>query len=278
MNNEFQKAKIVTEFSPRTELYHPISPSGFKVFDKCPLHYWEKYINPDHVEVKKTTKSLNLGKSFHAYRESEADFDSKFAAAPICDKRTTEGKKAFAEFELTAYGKDIISHQEYIDLKGMGKSIANDPRAWYLEGENPINEVMFETTEPEPEGVYIRGIIDRITNLPIGKVIVEYKSTKDASPYNVAKDCKDYGYYNQGNIYLRAFPEVEMILYVFIETTAPYLWQIYAIERNSDIFAITNEYVSNKLSTLSHCLISGFWPRYEMEDIKTLPLHSYYGK
>lgn len=277
------KSRIVTAFTPRSETYNPISPSGFKLLDECELYYWNKYINPDYVEIDKTTKAMNNGSAIHAYLDSEAKFKEQFVVAPKVDKRTADGKRIYADFELANFGKDVISDTEYTNLLGVAKSIATDPRAWYLQGNNSQNECRFETIIPEPEGdnVFIRGILDRLTDLPIGRVMIDYKSITKASPYMIAKACKELGYYNQAQLYLRAFPDVDMILFVFIESTSPYLWQIYFVERGDPVFNASHRHVSNKLSRLSHLLQDRnkeAWSRYETQDIVPLPLNQHYGQ
>ncbi len=278
------KSNIVTSFTPRSETYHPISPSGFKLFDECAFYYWNKYINPDYVEVDKTTKAMNNGSAIHAYLDSEAKFKEQFRVAPKVDKRTPEGKRIHAEFELESFGKDILSYEEYDNLLGTAKAIATDPRSWYLQGNDSQNECKFETTFPEPEGdnIFIRGILDRITTIPsVGRIIIDYKTIAKASPYMIARACKEHGYYNQAQLYLRAFPEVDIVLFVFIEPKSPYLWQIYSVERGSPVFTTSHNYVSNKLHHLSTLLqdrSKEAWPRYEMQDIAPLPLNQYYGQ
>jgi ATP-dependent helicase/DNAse subunit B len=289
MNTQFKNARIVTEFTPRSESYHPISPSGFKLFAKCPRHYWEKYINPDHVETEKKTKALNYGSALHYFIESPEAFEKRYAIAQNFDRRTKEGKAAFEAFQFDNYGKEIITVEEYEAIKASATNIKKDGRSNAFLANTIGVELLFETITPEKPNplthipnVYLRGILDHLSILPNTEgdlVITDYKSCEDASPDAVALACKNHGYYNQGAIYLRAFPEATAVIFVFIEKKAPYIVEFYSMVRDSKVHQVADAYVFGKLSDFSACLITGLWDTYNNDlEFTELPLHNYYGK
>jgi hypothetical protein len=84
---------------------HPaLSASGLRVLKRSPLHYWDRYINPDRVTTE-PTEAMQLGTLIHCAVLEPDQFDVRYIAVPEgIDKRTKEGKQVWAD--LLATGRE----------------------------------------------------------------------------------------------------------------------------------------------------------------------------
>lgn len=74
-----------------------VSASGLRLLASSPLHHWHALRRPDR-EPEVPTDAQVFGTAIHcAVLEPDA-FESRFAARPPMDRRTKEGKAAYAEF------------------------------------------------------------------------------------------------------------------------------------------------------------------------------------
>jgi hypothetical protein len=72
-----------------------------------PAHY-QAYINTPQEE----TKALRFGTFVHSAVLEPHTLDDLYATAPDCDRRTKEGKAAWAEFATANAGKTILDAEE----------------------------------------------------------------------------------------------------------------------------------------------------------------------
>ena len=102
-----------------------------------------------------------------------------------------------------------------------------------------------------------------------GKLIVDLKTTSDASELGFQKSVHNFRYHVQAGFYLRSIKEAEQFVFIAVESKPPYLVAVY--NASPEMIAAGNRVADKNLSTLAQCRKSGKWIGYS-EEIKTLDL------
>lgn len=226
------------------------SPEKFKYFE-------------DHPE--EPTPALIFGQLVHkATLEPETLMD-EFAVAPNVDRRTKAGKEEYAAWLETVGDKTIVSADDWLKAADMISAQWRSPFvARLLDGEH--EQAYFWTDELTGELCKVR--VDCLTQIEsngkVQPVIVDYKTTTDASSDAFMRQAVNLGYDFQAAMYCDGVADVigEKPLFVFIaqEKTAPYAINIMQadpvfIQRGADRF--------RELIGIYHdCKESGNWYGY----------------
>ena len=117
-----------------------VSSSDLKKIMKSPAHFRHWKDNPDITD----TPSLLFGRAAHKYILETYDFYNEFAIAPICDRRTKEGKEKWNKFVSESDGKDVITQEQFEFLSNTIPVYAN--MAYYLHLSLLLT---FATTNPD---------------------------------------------------------------------------------------------------------------------------------
>lgn len=150
--------------------HHGISSSDLRLFMQCPIKY-------AHRGRKFRTPTMLVGSATHAM--VEGIFDDAFAVTPEgMDRRTKDGKAAYAEFQSASSGKDILTQEQYTDVRGMSDSILDilDGRFGMTPRENEPS--LFWTDEES--GLACKARPDIIID-GMEPAVIEIKTTTDAS-------------------------------------------------------------------------------------------------
>lgn len=260
------------------ETYHAdtsnISKSGLDLIERAPAHYWQKYINPDRDEID--TKAFLIGRAFHvATTEPDKFFDRYIVAPGKIDRRTRDGKEKWTEFEQAAEGKTILQanadsnsrHLSYDQVMYMRDSARRHPSVSWL--------LTFGIAEE------ISVWEDSLTDAPCKSmrdwrredVIVDFKSTDDASPEGFARSVRKYRYDVQNAFYIDGYYEAtgrraSAFVFVAVEKKPPYICEAYYLPAE-DVDRAREKYQAN-LITYMECRASGKWGGYSEGKINLL--------
>ena len=228
----------------RTELWRlRESPEKFK--------YYQEHPEP-------ATPALLFGAAVHKLLLEPETFDEEFAIAPEVDRRTKDGKEAYNAFLAASDGKSVITLADYEKAAEMAQKALEAPFVKKLlngEHEKPF----FWVDDLTGEGCKIR--VDCITTIVGKPVIVDYKTTADASTDGFMRSAVNYGYDLQAGMYCEGVEKVtgQKPLFVFIaqEKTPPYAVNILQaddlmVKRGYDIFR-------ELIGTYHACKESGNW-------------------
>lgn len=192
------------------------------------------------------TPALIFGQLIHkATLEPETLMD-EFAVAPNLDRRTKAGKEEYAAFIEAAEGKTVVSVDDWAKAQEMLAAQANAPFiARLLQGKH--EEPFFWTDELTGELCKVR--VDCLTEIEqeggTKLVVVDYKSTADASTEAFMRQAVNLGYDFQAAMYSEGVEKItgQKPLFVFIaqEKTPPYSVNILQadpvfIQRGADRF------------------------------------------
>jgi exodeoxyribonuclease VIII len=144
---------------------------------------------------REKTASMKLGSLVHALVLEPDTFSERYALAPEGDRRTKAGKEAFEQFLTESEGKDVITSSDYETAQAMAESVREHPSASLLLREGDPEVSVFA----ELAGTACKCRIDWLR--PDG-ILVDLKTTKDASSSAFARSCASFDYPVQAAMYL----------------------------------------------------------------------------
>lgn len=250
--------------------YHKSAATSKSQLDqlaKSPAHYLASL-----TTQRKETAAMRIGTLFHGLvLEPER---VKIAVAPVCDKRTKDGKATWEAFCLENVGAEIVTAEEGEMLTGMVASVRAHPAASALfSGPGIAEGSAFWIDEYSGELCRCRPDFYR---QDLG-IIVDLKSTEDASPDGFARSIAKYGYHRQNAMYADGVESstgdfVKGFVFVVTEKSAPYCTAVYSLDMQG--IEIGRDQYKGLLLDLADCKISKKWPGYS-ERIEVLSLPSW---
>lgn len=250
------------------EEYHrhgSVSKSQLDQLAKSPAHYLASLTTP-----RKETPAMRIGSLFHGLvLEPER---VKIAVAPVCDKRTKEGKATWEAFCLENAGAEIVTADEGEMLNGMAASIKAHPAASaLLSGDGIAEGSCFWFDERSGELCRCRPDFYR---RDLG-IIVDLKTTDDASPEAFAKSIAKYGYHRQNAMYVDGVEAatgdfVKGFVFVVTEKSAPYCTAVYSLDMQG--IEVGRDQYKRLLLDLADCKIAKKFPGYsDRIEVLSLP-------
>ena len=235
--------------------YPSLNNSGIKQLLKSPAHY-QAYLAEPHEQ----TKAMLIGSATHSAVLEPHLFEAEYIAMPDgIDRRTKEGKAAYAELE--ASGKTILYADDYENVLQISKAVRTHDTAGRLLGMGEAEVSIFT----EIDGVPAKCRADWLRQ----RCIVDVKTTDDASPEGFARSIAKYGYDIQAAWYLdccaAAGIEAYTFVFVAVEKSAPYAVGIYELDYAS--LEVGRSKYQRALSLWKHCTATDEWPGYSPEII-----------
>lgn len=232
-----------------------ISKSGLDLIRKAPALFKWRRENP-----QEPTPAMRLGTLTHSAVLEPDSFASSVIALPEgIDRRTSAGKAEWNAFEIEANGREIITAEEMAKLEAIRDAVhAHPAAAKALAGSPTIEQSIFWDIDDvacrcRPDCVTERG------------VIVDLKTTRDASPDGFAKSIASYRYHVQAAYYSdgyeAAFGEAPRgFVFIAVETEPPYLVGVYVASAQM-ILRGRSAYEAD-LETFRRCRDADEWPGY----------------
>jgi exodeoxyribonuclease VIII len=240
-----------------------LNQSAAKVLvGNSPAHY-QAYINTPQEE----TKALRFGTFVHSAILEPHTLNDLYATAPDCDRRTKEGKAAWAEFATANAGKTILDAEE----SAMGHLVASSARFALkrLGVEFDATEVMFHV---DYNGVPLKAAIDGVS----GDYLWDIKTTDDASPSGMLKAIRNYRYNLQAYWYRLVYELATGrrplgFRFLFIEKEPPFACSVCEVGPELMSWAIAD--FEKAVTLYKECTASGVWPAYP-DDIQVIDVKS----
>jgi len=252
------------------EEYHSglgVSKSQLDQFAKSPAHYLASLTTP-----RKETPAMRIGSIFHGM-VLEPD-RVKIAVAPQCDKRTKEGKATWEAFCTENAGAEIVTADEGEMLNGMVASVKAHPAASALLSGAGIAEGSCWWYDDQ-SGELCRCRPD-FYRRDLG-IIVDLKTTDDASPAGFARSIWKYGYHRQSALYMDGVSEstgdiIKGFVFVVVEKAPPYCTATYRLDMQGEEAGRVS--YQSLLLDLADCKINRNFPAYSTK-IETISLPAY---
>lgn len=158
---------------------------------------------------------MAFGSAFHVFcLEGTSEYNKHYVTAPVCDRRTKEGKAIFEEFSDQINGRDVISATDFSLLQTLRHNVEHNEVARGLLDSATHIEYMREGII---EGVEFKGVADVVGD----HWVADLKTVQDASPERFQRDCYSMGYHMQAAIYRLLFG-VDRFYWICVEKNAPH--------------------------------------------------------
>ena len=225
------------------------------------------------------TPALLFGTMVHKLVLEPDTFDEEFIVAPEVDRRTKEGKAAWSQFEEDAAGRQIVKQADFDKAVAMRDALYALPLCQTLfAGEH---EVPVFWTDPMT-GELCKVRLDCAHELSDRLLIVDYKSTNDASTEAFIRSAINYGYDFQAAMYTEGVKQTRgcKVEFVFVaqEKDPPYAVNIL---RADDLLMNHGFDTFRELLGIYHgCKTTGNWYGYLGPDdtLNTLGLPAWMAK
>lgn len=248
------------------EEYHSglgVSKSQLDQLAKSPAHYLASLTTP-----RKETPAMRIGSIFHGMvLEPER---VKIAVAPVCDKRTKDGKATWEAFCLENAGAEIVTADEGEMLNGMVASVKAHPAASaLLSGAGIAEGSCWWYDDQSGELCRCRPDFYRSDG-----IIVDLKTTEDASLEGFTKSVAKYNYHIQAAMYADGVEwattkPVKAFAFIVVEKSAPFAVQCFQLDfQATEAGRVTYK---NLLLDLADCKIAGKFPAYS-DKVETISL------
>jgi exodeoxyribonuclease VIII len=245
-----------------------ISRSALMDFDKSPYTYWAKHLNPDRPK-KDATQQMILGSAFHTLILEPNKFDNEYDILPQKVLLKNVGREVYDSFkkreeELLKSSKIVLTESEYINLINMRFAFERNKEAMQLIRDACIENSFF--WKDEHSGLHLKARPDILHD----NMIVDLKTTSNASPRHFQREMVDYGYHIQFAMIRDAVEIIEgrrinNCINIVIETKYPYNMAIYII----DEFALDEGQVKYKqlCLDLKNAIAENKWSDFGIQEI-----------
>lgn len=244
--------------------------TAWSLLQSCPAK-----VRYDMNNRKPSSPALVIGSGFHTATLEPEKLDDEFAVKPSeidgQGPRTKHYKEAFELMQKSEPDKQWLAPADYdLILEMAGSALENPVLRHYMAD---IDKVVEGTGYFEMEGAKCKVRPDLY--IPGAGVVIDLKSTQDASNRGFTKSVRQFGYLFQACWYMHALrllgEKPKQFVFIAVEKTAPYATAAYTI-KESDI----NKQFSNMeraCQLWATCQSSGIWPGYS-DMVETLDLGS----
>ena len=227
------------------------------MINQSPAHAWLQHPRLNPAFKPETNSRFDLGSAAHAML-LEGD-NSKIVVVDADDWRTKAAKEA--RDTATAMGKYAVLEKDYAEVMKMvfaAKCFLKDSEL----GDLLETGLAEQTVLWEENGVWCRARPDLLDGE--GDIVLDYKTTSDASPENVAKQIGRMGYDLQAEFYLRGVNAVTALVptfvFLFQEIEPPYACSLASLSASYQ--AVGRSKVNRAMHLWQTCTTTNNWPGY----------------
>jgi hypothetical protein len=239
-----------------------VSKSHLDLVAKSPLHYWSRYLDPNRV-LQEPTAAMQIGSAVHTHILELDQWDAQYVVAPAgIDRRTKVGKAEWEVFQTAIGTRTVISREDADLVMRIGRSVLSHPAAAYLLGLPGKAETTHMWVD-EATGLQCKCRPDWL--LDDGSMIVDLKTTEDASPRGFQKSIAQWRYHIQASFYLDGLQHAtgkrpEQFVFIAVEKKPPYACAVYVADQQ--MIEIGRDTARLDLDKLNLCKAADYWPGY----------------
>lgn len=236
---------------------HPaLGSSRLRELLKSPAHF--------KANLRRETEALALGSLVHTLVLEPETFPDRYVVTPKIDGRTKEGKAAkaaLADDPRIAVDVETMGEASACATSIMGHIVYKQIR------DAQVEHTVFWTDAET--GVECKARFD-----VLGPLLVDLKTTRDASPKGFQRAIATYGYHLQAAHYMAGAiangMEPRGFLFACVETSAPYLPAGYLM--GNPTLEQGERERREALLTYAQCLRDDRWPGYNDDRIEVIDL------
>ena len=269
------------------EQYHAndaISHSKLELFRRRPISYYRRFVGKTLARPE-AAEAFRIGSAAHCAVLEPDEFYKRYAMRPEgIDRRTKDGKAAFAQFEAENVGKVIIGSDELGDVREMAAAVSNHPLAsqllsagkpelsWRVEPSGSL-ALQCRTDWFNPAGCELS------QGRPYVADLKTVESLDSDAFRNFERACFSFGYHRQAGFYLPLITEildrpVFDFFFIAVEKVEPFGVAVYRLS-DAAIARGQDETITD-LVRLQSCLASNTWPNLD-PTLREIGLPKWYG-
>jgi hypothetical protein len=239
-----------------------VSKSHLDLVAKSPLHFWARYLDPNRLP-QEPTAAMQIGSAVHTHILELDQWDAQYVVAPAgIDRRTKVGKAEWDVFQTAIGTRTVISREDADLVMRIGRSVLSHPAAAYLLGLPGKAETTHMWVD-EISGLQCKCRPDWL--LDDGSMIVDLKTTEDASLRGFQKSIAQWRYHIQASFYLDGLQHAtgkrpEQFVFIAVEKKPPYVCAVYVADQQ--MIEIGRETARRDLDKLNICKAADYWPGY----------------
>ena len=239
-----------------SEQYHSsygLNRSRLMLFQRSPYHFMADNLS---TETKEPTEAMIFGNLAHCAVLEPHLLDENYIVSPKFDRRTKAGKFAACQFQATLAGRIPVSFDMFQTAQNMADVVMTYDMARMLIEDSDIERSIYFTYK----GIQCKVRPDVWRN----KIVVDYKTTNDASPYAFQSSAYKYGYYLQCGMIVAAMAAINRPIEKFViiaqEKEPPHAIGIYDFDYDAMQYGL--QLFDSLIDSYILCLETGSWPSY----------------
>ena len=239
-----------------------VSKSHLDLVAKSPLHFWARHLDPNRVP-QEPTAAMAIGSAVHTHVLELNQWNAQYVVAPAgIDRRTKVGKAEWEVFQTAIGTRTVISREDADLVMKIGRSVLSHPAAAYLLGLPGKAETTHMWVD-EATGLQCKCRPDWL--LDDGSMIVDLKTTEDASARCFQKSIAQWRYHVQASWYLDGLQHAtgkrpEQFVFIAVEKKPPYACAVYVADQQ--MIEIGRDTARRDLDKLNVCKAADYWPGY----------------
>ena len=234
-----------------------ISASHLHAISRSPHTYYKRFIDPERPRSEPTA-AMRLGTFVHTAVLEPDDLVRRYA---VC--ATRKGSTIYNK--LIDKGIEPVTQAQWDQALSMCDAVRNHPEAAWLLSDGKAEQSVWWDDEQFDMRCKCR------PDWWNGDIVIDLKTTQDASPRGFAKSVANFRYHVQQMHYLRGTNAARFI-FIAVEKEYPYAVGVY--ELDNDACGLGEELRQRDMQRIKTCKQRNEWPGYS-NDISTLSLPSY---
>lgn len=210
------------------------------------------------------TEAQALGHATHVAILEPDRFAVEFGVMEYMgDRRSSKVRAEEEAFRAKHSSMTFMAPEEHALCLKLRDAVWAHPTASELLKGKGFNEASAVWVDPET-GLRCKERLDRLTTLGTASVVVDLKTTKNASRYSFSKAIHDLYYHQQAGMYLSGLEEVapypRKFMFIAVEKDPPHCVAVYELE--DDAIEIGRDEFHKHLRMYAECVSTGVWPGY----------------
>jgi hypothetical protein len=234
-----------------------ISASHLHAISRSPFTYYKRFIDPKRP-APEPSPAMRLGTFVHTAVLEPDDLDRRYAISSA--RRGTK-----AHTELINKGIEPVTQAQWNQAHAMCDAVRNHPEAAWLLSDGKAEQSVWWDDEQFDLRCKCR------PDWWNGDIVIDLKTTLDASSRGFAKSVANFRYHVQQMHYLQG---TKAARFIFIAVEKEYPFAVGVYELDNDACGVGEELRQRDMQRIKTCKQTNQWPGYSNE-ISTLSLPPY---
>lgn len=239
-----------------------LNQSKLGALKKCPAKF--KWLLDNE---RSDTEAMSIGRAIHTAVLEPDNFNAEFFCLPEIDRRTIKGKEQYAELVASNPGKTILKPEMFNTALDVALAIRTNPHCAALIKKTE-KEITLDWQDDETKTL-CKARVDAWDKKR--GILIDIKTTQDASPSGFPRKLFAYGYHRQAAWYLDALRHngevAQHFVFIAVEKEPPYAIGVYRL--TDETIQLSRAENQALLRKYAECMKTDHWPGYTngIEDI-----------